>query len=426
MAMRFHLLHGSAITLSAGQSCATRSTDTYHNGLVFSAQPLCVNERIGLQLGTMQDWAGALRVGVTSIDPATLLTSSDDHLQSQAHPELVRKEGFWVRVIPEKLLSHPRCLLVLNLTSLGQLQLFIDGHHKGALLLGLPTKRRLWLLLDIYGNTNSATFIATEVGQQQNSVGHYRGRTVKEQCRSMQRKDSNKTVSVITEAYWGGETVVANRQHYWGRETVLADRQHYWRREPVLADRHHYWRRETVVADIQHYRGRETVIADSQNYWGRETVPVDRQAYWGRIAIPVGSQDDWGRFINWFLYIVSPQQGDLRLWGLPPGRGGVARACNRRVRADSKADSLDTVPPTPLLGKNSSTCVQSGIQEKGRNNCGQTGMLEKSRSTCGQTGILRKRVEVPVGRQEYGGRVEVPVGRQEHWGRVEVLVGRQE
>ena len=44
---------------------------------------------------------------------------------------------------------------------LGQLQLFIDGHHKGSLLLGLPVRRRLWLLLDLYGNTDSATFVTT-------------------------------------------------------------------------------------------------------------------------------------------------------------------------------------------------------------------------------------------------------------------------
>ncbi|GFO03086.1 hypothetical protein PoB_002959100 [Plakobranchus ocellatus] len=51
-----------------------------------------------------------------------------------------------------------------------------------------------------------------------------------------------------------------------------------------------------------------------------------------------------------FLYIASPQQGDLRLLGPSSGRGadGGARTRDRRVPADLRADSQATVPPTPL------------------------------------------------------------------------------
>ncbi|RUS82615.1 hypothetical protein EGW08_009608, partial [Elysia chlorotica] len=159
--MRFHHCHGTAITLSAGQTCATRGVDTYHDGLAFSERPLCINQRIGLQLGVTSTWAGGVRVGVTSVDPASLQAHKDG-FPSEAHPTLVKREGFWVRVIPEKLVASPGCRLVLNLTSLGQLQLFIDGHHKGALLLGLPIRYKLWLVLDLYGNTDNASFVNTE------------------------------------------------------------------------------------------------------------------------------------------------------------------------------------------------------------------------------------------------------------------------
>ncbi|GFN89900.1 hypothetical protein PoB_001640600 [Plakobranchus ocellatus] len=48
--------------------------------------------------------------------------------------------------------------------------------------------------------------------------------------------------------------------------------------------------------------------------------------------------------------IASPQQGDLRLSGPPSGQGagGGARTGDRRVSADLRADSLATVPSTPL------------------------------------------------------------------------------
>ncbi|GFN76915.1 hypothetical protein PoB_000342100 [Plakobranchus ocellatus] len=51
-----------------------------------------------------------------------------------------------------------------------------------------------------------------------------------------------------------------------------------------------------------------------------------------------------------FVHIASPQQGDLRLSGLPSrlGTSGGARTRDRRVPADLRADSLATEPPTPL------------------------------------------------------------------------------
>ncbi|GFN85947.1 hypothetical protein PoB_001245300 [Plakobranchus ocellatus] len=51
-----------------------------------------------------------------------------------------------------------------------------------------------------------------------------------------------------------------------------------------------------------------------------------------------------------FLCIATPQQGDLRLSGHASGQGasGRARTRDRRVPADLRADSLATVPPTPL------------------------------------------------------------------------------
>ncbi|GFN92906.1 TBC1 domain family member 2b [Plakobranchus ocellatus] len=52
-----------------------------------------------------------------------------------------------------------------------------------------------------------------------------------------------------------------------------------------------------------------------------------------------------------FLYIASPQKGDLRLLGPPSGRGadGGARIRDRRVPADLRADSQATVPSTPPI-----------------------------------------------------------------------------
>ncbi|GFO26985.1 hypothetical protein PoB_005349000 [Plakobranchus ocellatus] len=61
-----------------------------------------------------------------------------------------------------------------------------------------------------------------------------------------------------------------------------------------------------------------------------------------------------------FLYIASPQQGDLRLSGPPSGQGAGsgARTRDRRVPADLRADSQATVLPTPP--HRWKTCYQVG------------------------------------------------------------------
>ncbi|GFN82658.1 hypothetical protein PoB_000916400 [Plakobranchus ocellatus] len=53
--------------------------------------------------------------------------------------------------------------------------------------------------------------------------------------------------------------------------------------------------------------------------------------------------------LEFFLYIASPQQGDLRLSGPPSGQGAGsgARTRDRRVPAGLRADSQATVLPTP-------------------------------------------------------------------------------
>lgn len=64
------------------------------------------------------------------------------------------------------LVRNVKCLfcsfhrLTFYVNAQGHFQLFVDNEYKGALLSGLPVKDRMWLLLDLYGVTVSAKFIA--------------------------------------------------------------------------------------------------------------------------------------------------------------------------------------------------------------------------------------------------------------------------
>ncbi|XP_069126661.1 uncharacterized protein [Argopecten irradians] len=153
--MKFHNVHGTGVSLLENKTLATRSDTSFCNGVVFSDLPVKVNQKVCLELTTVQTWSGALRVGLTTQDPSK--TSVSD-LPRYALPNLAKKEGYLIQPINECFVdtgSH----VTLYLSSQGQLQLFVDGLHKGACLQGVPTDRPVWLCLDIYGNTKSAKFV---------------------------------------------------------------------------------------------------------------------------------------------------------------------------------------------------------------------------------------------------------------------------
>ncbi|GFO29964.1 hypothetical protein PoB_005646900 [Plakobranchus ocellatus] len=64
----------------------------------------------------------------------------------------------------------------------------------------------------------------------------------------------------------------------------------------------------------------------------------------------------------------SQQQGDLRFSSPPSGQGagGGARTRDRRVPADPRADSLATVPPTPVFKRGSENIEKEEEKDKQR------------------------------------------------------------
>lgn len=153
--MKFHSTHGRAITLLDNRMHAVRDGATFGNGIVFGDQPLLVGQKVCLKMGCVFTWSGALRIGVTTHNPARLAV---EQLPKYVYPDLTSKEGFWARAVPEKMVSSG-CRVMVYLTSSGHMQIFINGQHMGVLLTDLPTNQTLWLLMDIYGNTTSLMFV---------------------------------------------------------------------------------------------------------------------------------------------------------------------------------------------------------------------------------------------------------------------------
>ena len=154
--MKFHHIHGTAVSLSPSKDSAVRDDSTFCNGLVFSEQPIKTKQKISLELGTLSRWRGGLRIGVTSNNPSQLVNSE---LPRFSIPDLYKRTGWWVRAVSEALCCVGRCRLSLYLSDAGQLHLYLNGQHKGALLVDLPLTETLWLMVDVYGNVNHVTFV---------------------------------------------------------------------------------------------------------------------------------------------------------------------------------------------------------------------------------------------------------------------------
>ena len=152
--MHFHKVHGRGIKISEGGCVARRSEDFCH-GIVFSSQPVKVNQKFCLELTQALEWSGALRLGLTSHDPNSLLATE---LPRYVCPDLTNRHGFWARGLQESY-AQTGNRVTFYLNSSGQLHFFINNEHKGVLLSHLPTNVPVWILLDLYGNSTSAKFV---------------------------------------------------------------------------------------------------------------------------------------------------------------------------------------------------------------------------------------------------------------------------
>ncbi|KAK3596964.1 hypothetical protein CHS0354_033622 [Potamilus streckersoni] len=153
--MKFHSVHGTAITLTENKSVATRSDNDFGNGIVFGDKPIKQGQKVCIEVTCTSNWSGALRIGLVSHDPSK---QTPKNLPKFALPFLAKREGFYIRAVRESLIcTGSRLTFYINNNN--QLQLFINNEHKGALLTNIPTDKALWLLLDVYGNTTSVRFV---------------------------------------------------------------------------------------------------------------------------------------------------------------------------------------------------------------------------------------------------------------------------
>ncbi|EDO44784.1 predicted protein [Nematostella vectensis] len=168
--MAFHpSKHGRFIKLSKNFTSATREGDTYDYGVVYSDRPIHLGEVFQLQIDQVETkWAGSLRIGVTLKNPncpQTVVVRAVTDLfvedckdywilsGSRVHNGSYEKDS---DLNVHSLKQKDR--IGVQVTAKGDLVFFVNGICKGIAMTGLPTKKELFVIFDVYGRTKEVSW----------------------------------------------------------------------------------------------------------------------------------------------------------------------------------------------------------------------------------------------------------------------------
>lgn len=145
----FHpVVFGDYIQISLDGTLARR-TESFCKGLCFSSRPVKLNERVFIKFVEISDnWSGVLRIGFTNTNPVMLQSM----LPKYACPDLTNRPGFWGKALPEMLCQQDN-LLYFYVTSSGDVRFGVNCEERECLFSGVDTKKPLYAIFDIYGNT---------------------------------------------------------------------------------------------------------------------------------------------------------------------------------------------------------------------------------------------------------------------------------
>jgi len=147
--LEFHPVHGDNVMLSQGNTIAAR-VESFCKAVVFTHRPVRVSEKIFIRfVEKSESWSGSIRFGFSAVDPRQLA----GNLPKYACPDLTNKSGFWAKALSEKF-SDKDSVMYYYVTNSGDVVFGVNGEDKGVFFSGVDTRRQLWGMVDVYGNSN--------------------------------------------------------------------------------------------------------------------------------------------------------------------------------------------------------------------------------------------------------------------------------
>lgn len=152
----FHRMRGRNVVLSADKMVATRVDTEFCQGYVFTARPIRIGEKLIVQvLRTEPMYSGALALGLTSCDPATLQPAD---LPDDSDLLLDRPE-YWV--VSKDIASNPVSgdEIIFTITPSGEVQIS-KNDGPPTTVMHVDQSLTLWAFLDVYGSTQSVRVLS--------------------------------------------------------------------------------------------------------------------------------------------------------------------------------------------------------------------------------------------------------------------------
>ena len=124
--------------------------ESFCKAIVFTHRPVRVNEKIFIRfVDKAESWSGSIRFGFSSVDPRLLA----GNLPKYACPDLTNKNGFWAKALSEKF-ADKDSVMYYYVSSGGDVVFGVNGEDKGVFFSGVDTRRQLWGMVDVYGNSH--------------------------------------------------------------------------------------------------------------------------------------------------------------------------------------------------------------------------------------------------------------------------------
>lgn len=152
----FHRTKGRNVMLSSDRFVATRADSEFCQGYVFTARPLKIGEKIIVQiLRTEHMYVGAMALGLTSCDPASLQSGD---LPDDADMLLDRPE-YWV--VSKDVAATPNRgdEIMFCVTANGEVQIS-KNRGPATVVMHVDQSLQLWAFLDVYGSTQSVRILS--------------------------------------------------------------------------------------------------------------------------------------------------------------------------------------------------------------------------------------------------------------------------
>lgn len=152
----FHRTRGRNVHLSQDKLIATRVETEFCQGYVFTARPIRIGEKLIVQvLRTEPMYVGALALGLTSCDPATLQPSD---LPDDSDLLLDRPE-YWV--VSKDIASNPvhGDEIIFSIAANGEVQIS-KNDGPPTVIMHVDQSLQLWAFLDVYGSTQSVRVLS--------------------------------------------------------------------------------------------------------------------------------------------------------------------------------------------------------------------------------------------------------------------------